>query len=255
MHLASVKTLSMLFQIVKCNQIDRWRSRLKSTPKTSSAKFEIKNSMLIYPPQSAKINSCTERQSKKIISALLSAELNIFWSRRRVVSLSLSPSSEKRRKSASKINARARFWKREARARSRAAFFFLVGFFRVSLDGLIDRGTIRSLTLKLPEKLLFFLSLATRVSRHRQTCSKCQPKPKTNKKKHKYAYNKMVGQATKGCLTWSYHRKTCNKNAIQRWCRFLYIDIGEAILTWVNTKLNISCTRHLKSPERWMIRQ
>ena len=65
-------------------------------------------------------------------------------------------------------------------------------------------------------KLLSSLILATRVSRHRQTCSKCQPKPKTKKtKKNKYAYNDMVGSATKGYHTWSYHKepnhaKKCN---------------------------------------------
>ena len=68
------KKLSLLFQ----KEIDIWCSWVKSIPKKSSAKFEIKNSMLISPTQSAKIDSCAERQSKKIISALLFAELNIF---------------------------------------------------------------------------------------------------------------------------------------------------------------------------------
>ena len=73
----------------------------------------------------------------------------------RAVPLSLSPSSETRKKSARKNRARdilgARstrkfLFLRASRPKNLAQpFFFLASFFRVSLDGLSERGTTRSL--------------------------------------------------------------------------------------------------------------
>ena len=73
--------------------------------------------------------------------------------RLRVVPLSLSPSCVTRKKIGREKNSRAKSWERGARERSARAlltprisrgYFFLPVFFRVTHDGLSERGTTRS---------------------------------------------------------------------------------------------------------------
>ena len=72
-------------------------------------------------------------------------------SRLRVVPLSLSPSSETRKKRAREKGGRVRSWGREARVhlvtRISRGHFFLADFFRVSQDRLSERETTRCLEL------------------------------------------------------------------------------------------------------------
>ena len=70
----------------------------------------------------------------------------------------------------------------------------------------------------LPVKLLFFPSLAMRVSHRRQTCNKCQPKSKTNTIRGLAK----IPQATRLKATTG----NTQKHAISRRLTFLYIDRG-----------------------------
>ena len=89
---------------------------------------------------------------------------------RLVVHLSLSPSSETRKKPATEKNWHVRSWGREARLKrdffSRASCpqdlarpFFFAFIFRISLDGLSERWTTRSLNTPCCNHFSFFLFL------------------------------------------------------------------------------------------------
>ena len=93
--------------------------------------------------------------------------LVLAWRRLRLVPLSLSPSCVTRKKTVEK-NGRVKSWEREGPRISCGHFFFAV-FFRVTHDGLSERGTNRSLSLA--QKPLYLVGTVLKGKANRIACS------------------------------------------------------------------------------------